>query len=341
MKRTYPANIDGQIFYIDEDAFELLNTYLEQLRLTFTGEEGREIVADIESRIRELFADRIACGANVIVLADVNNVIATMGTPEQLNAANSDATDSNTTPPPFNPAEPSYSFGHKKLFRSKRNKVFGGVMGGLAAYLGWNATIMRLIVVLFLIMTCFTKFVVIPFFILYLILWMVIPEANSPRQILEQDGEPLNVDTLGQAVIANSPTATVQTGENLFASVLSGIGKLIMLFSGIVCSCIAIALVVTFLCVLCGLIAYSVGSNPHIFSWLAHAHIDMIWQVLWCGVFGSVAGFIIFGMIAWGAFSVVFNFRGVPRVFVWSGITIAIMMAIVAGVLGIIAFAAV
>lgn len=56
MKRTYPANIDGQIFYIDEDAFELLKNYLDQLRLTFRGSEGQEIVGDIESRIRELFA---------------------------------------------------------------------------------------------------------------------------------------------------------------------------------------------------------------------------------------------------------------------------------------------
>lgn len=84
MKKAYPANIDGQIFYIDDDAFQLLNSYLDQLRATFRGEEGEEIVNDIESRIRELFAARTSAGANVIVLADVNKVIATMGRPEDL-----------------------------------------------------------------------------------------------------------------------------------------------------------------------------------------------------------------------------------------------------------------
>ena len=75
MKRTFSANIDGQIFHIDEDAFNLLNNYLEQLRQTFHGNEGSEIVGDIESRIRELFSERIGAGARVIVISDVNNVI--------------------------------------------------------------------------------------------------------------------------------------------------------------------------------------------------------------------------------------------------------------------------
>ena len=66
MKRTYPANIDGQIFYIDEDAFDLLKNYLEQLHLIFRGNEGQEIVGDIESRIRELFNERIDRGASVM-----------------------------------------------------------------------------------------------------------------------------------------------------------------------------------------------------------------------------------------------------------------------------------
>lgn len=55
MKRTFPVNINGKVFYIDEDAYELLQNYLDQLRATFPGSEGDEIVSDIESRISELF----------------------------------------------------------------------------------------------------------------------------------------------------------------------------------------------------------------------------------------------------------------------------------------------
>lgn len=75
MKKTFPVNINGKIFYIDEDAYRLLLDYLSQLRATFTGDEGAEIVNDIEQRISEHFDERISLGANVIVIDDVNNVI--------------------------------------------------------------------------------------------------------------------------------------------------------------------------------------------------------------------------------------------------------------------------
>ena len=135
MKRTFPANIDGQIFYIDEDAFELLRNYLDQLRAVFRGSEGQEIISDIESRIRELFAERISAGANVIVLADVNNVIATMGRPEDLGEESQE--QGSPLPPPADndTARPFISInlpGRKRLFRNMRNKIFGGVIGGLA-----------------------------------------------------------------------------------------------------------------------------------------------------------------------------------------------------------------
>lgn len=87
MKKTFPVNINGKIYYIDEDAYELLQNYLTQLRHTFTGGEGEEIVGDIECRIAEHFDERVEAGAGAIVYADVNNVIETMGRPEDLGEA--------------------------------------------------------------------------------------------------------------------------------------------------------------------------------------------------------------------------------------------------------------
>ena len=84
MKKSFPANINGKIFYIDEDAYTLLLDYLSQLRATFADNEADEIVNDIEQRISEHFEERIARGANVIVIDDVNRVIETMGRPEEL-----------------------------------------------------------------------------------------------------------------------------------------------------------------------------------------------------------------------------------------------------------------
>lgn len=60
MKKAFPANINGTVFYIDEDAYDLLNTYINQLHTAFPGQEGQEIIGDIEGRIAELFAELTA-----------------------------------------------------------------------------------------------------------------------------------------------------------------------------------------------------------------------------------------------------------------------------------------
>ena len=153
MKKTFPININGQIFYIDEDAYTLLQNYLKQLRATFTGDEGAEIVDDIESRIHEHFSEKLSRGVNVITLSDVNSVIETMGRPEELDENSVDENHSSdgadteenapregSMPPPPPPADdkPFISINlpsRKRLFRNMQNKVFGGVIGGLATYL--------------------------------------------------------------------------------------------------------------------------------------------------------------------------------------------------------------
>lgn len=237
MKKTFQVNINGKIFHIDEDAYSLLQNYLSKLREAFPGDEGEEIVTDIECRISEHFDQRVATGASAIVLEDVNHVISVMGRPEEITSeasyeaeAESASRSANTgagrpapapepsmtgeagaqmpgagTPPPF----------HKKFFRDDRHKVFGGVLAGLAQYLGWDVTVLRvLVVVLALSVIRFDLFW--PFILVYMILWMVIPSAKTPRQILEMRGEPVTIDNVGQTVIDSSvpPAAPVPDGGN-------------------------------------------------------------------------------------------------------------------------------
>lgn len=159
MKKSFPANINGKIFYIDEDAYMLLLDYLSQLRATFQGEEGAEIVNDIESRISEHFDERIKLGANVITINDVNRVIEIMGRPEEISdtpetdaqqkqnepSRTNDGTPQSERPQPHNTVGPPPPPITKRLYRDVRHKVFGGVIAGLAQYLGWDATIMRIL----------------------------------------------------------------------------------------------------------------------------------------------------------------------------------------------------
>src|SRR6187399_2041762 len=83
MNKTVTINISGIIFHIEEDAFETLSSYLSRIKRTFSQTEGgSEILGDIEARIAELLQSKIIPSKQVIVLADVEAVIAVMGSPE-------------------------------------------------------------------------------------------------------------------------------------------------------------------------------------------------------------------------------------------------------------------
>ena len=84
MKKTFTINLGGIVFHIDEDAYELLDKYLSNLRIHFSKEEGaEEIVHDMELRISELFSERLHESKQVISIADVEEVIGQMGKPEE------------------------------------------------------------------------------------------------------------------------------------------------------------------------------------------------------------------------------------------------------------------
>ena len=91
MKKVININFQGRVVPIEETAYEILKQYVESLRRYFANEEGRdEIINDIESRIAELFSERLKKGATCITDDDVNAVIAGMGRPEDFEAEAAD-----------------------------------------------------------------------------------------------------------------------------------------------------------------------------------------------------------------------------------------------------------
>lgn len=137
MKKTLTVNLGGTVYHIDEDAYILLDNYLNNLRYHFRKDEGaEEIVRDIESRIAELFDEALRGGLQVITIKEVEEVIARMGKPEELNgeedgnpsASNSKTFDSESTET------------RRRLFRNPDDRILGGVVSGIAAYFGWDVT---------------------------------------------------------------------------------------------------------------------------------------------------------------------------------------------------------
>lgn len=59
----------------------------------------------------------------------------------------------------------------KKLTRSARHRMIAGICGGLADYLGWDPTMVRLVYVLISILSA-----AFPGILVYIIAWLIIPE---------------------------------------------------------------------------------------------------------------------------------------------------------------------
>ncbi len=138
MKKTIKINLNGIIFNIDDDAYEKLKSYLDTISRYFSNkQESKEIIDDIESRIAELFQEKVSAENQVITLKIVNEVIDIMGNPEDI-ADTGDGSDDQRS------FHNSYS-NSKKLYRDPENSVIGGVCGGLSAYFGVDQVIFRLL----------------------------------------------------------------------------------------------------------------------------------------------------------------------------------------------------
>lgn len=173
MKKTCTVNIHGVVFNIDEDAYELLSSYIKSIKQQFANEsEQNEVMADIEERIAELFKERVTASYGVITLADVKHVISVMGNPSDF----SDNTESQER-------------GTRKFYRNGDDKVLGGVCSGLAVYLNTESWVIRLILILLLLFAGTGLLV-------YLILWIIVPEAVTPSQKLEMQGKPVTLENL-------------------------------------------------------------------------------------------------------------------------------------------------
>jgi phage shock protein PspC (stress-responsive transcriptional regulator) len=184
MKKIININFHSRVIPIEESAYEILQQYIESLRRYFANEEGRdEIISDIENRFAELFSETLKKGAACVTDADVNAIITSMGRPEEFEAAEESytgtgAAGSTQSADAGASAQPNWQYAAdepRRLYRADNDKILGGVCAGLANYLKLDPAIVRII------------FVLITFgwgagFLLYLILWIVLPnKALAPN----------------------------------------------------------------------------------------------------------------------------------------------------------------
>ncbi len=218
MKKTLSINLNGRAFNIDEDAYELLENYLHNLKSYFRKEkDSAEIIRDFEARIEELFQERIRLGYNVISIEQVETIIERMGKPEDFGDREQDSEEAvnNNINKEQSAAEEKPK---KRFYRNIDDKMLGGVCSGIAAYFGWDTLPVRII---FFILIFFTQLFMIP---VYLFLWIFMPAAVSASQKLEMRGEAITLENIGKTVSETTATANKNNDGFLQTSLKLGLG---------------------------------------------------------------------------------------------------------------------
>lgn len=200
MKKTLTINLANTVYHIDEDAYQILQTYFEKLKAHFSTEQDvDEIMADIEARFSELFNERLRYGMQVITQKEVQETIGIMGnpsdfesSPEEKGTTPQDNNDDTKDQPENTPRRKS-----KRLYRDIENAYLGGVAAGISQYLNIDVVFVRLFFVLLILLGYGSPFIV------YIILWIVIPEARTSAQKLEMRGEEPTIENIKKFVKDN------------------------------------------------------------------------------------------------------------------------------------------
>ena len=281
MNKTININLGGFFFHIDEVAYQKLRRYLESISKSLSEDpQGKnEIIADIEARISELLSEKITDARQVVNESDIEDIIVIMGQPEDYTEAEEAYSDANYSYTRNNASG-------KKLFRDGDDKFLGGVASGIAHYFDIDTIWVRLGLLALFFGAGFG-------ILLYIILWILLPEAKTTAEKLQMEGEPVNIDNIEKKIreeftnvsenvrnVANQASEKFKDGANEFSAkmnetfsgktkknnglqdFLNTIGKIILAFFKVLGKFMGVIFVIVGACVILSLIigGFSVGS---------------------------------------------------------------------------------
>ncbi|WP_461449765.1 PspC domain-containing protein [Mucilaginibacter sp.] len=302
MNKTIIININGIVFHIEEDAYEILKNYMTDVKRHFLNSaDSLEITTDIENRVAEMFSELLAAeNKQVIVEQDVNKVIDQMGRVEDFDNLyeESGSTTFGTD---------TYNISGRRLFRDPDDHLISGVCAGIANYFNIQPLWIRL------------AFAMSFFFagsglLLYIILWIVIPQAVTRADRMAMKGQKLNLqgfkDNLEQELSAvksnfndlhDQARPTIYKLRDFIGDLLihihlffMGAGKIIIKIIGFILLLAFFGVAIALIVCLVAIIGFH--STPHglfPFSIIANQHADRIYIVAFFTAFLPVVTIIL------------------------------------------------
>jgi len=214
MNEVTKIHLGRQAFTISVDAQHELRSYLDAIKNQV---EDKEVMDEIELRMAELLTEHGIDRNKVIIPTDIDFLKEQLGNPkdfkedeEETGTNNKKVTD------------------HKRLFRDTDKALIAGVSAGLAEYFGLDVLLIR---ILFVIATIITAGWII---LLYIILWLLVPEAKTSSDRLLMAGSPVTVSSLKEIVERADVKGTVNRTKTSLLSPINTLFRLILKFVGIV-----------------------------------------------------------------------------------------------------------
>ena len=210
MNEIKHIHLGRQQFTVSLEAYGELRKYLDAIAHQ-AGDVGADMTEEVELRMAELLTERGVTSDKVVLPKDVTFLKSQLGEPRDFNDKDLDEDDS---------VEVSND-GSKRLFRDTDEAMIAGVAAGLGKYLDIDTIIIRLI------------FIALVFaggsgILLYVILWLLVPEAKTNSDRLQMDGLAVNIDNIKQTIDrADVPGATRRVSRSIVSGLMMGIRVLV------------------------------------------------------------------------------------------------------------------
>lgn len=208
MKKNITINLFGTLYNIDEDAYQLLENYLQSMKRYFGHKDGGEEIAnDIEHRVAELLWEKKEHGMEAVNLDIIKEIIGTIGNAKEIAGVDSeeDAGDEYGTQTQDNDSYDAttatlwqkirHHFKNRNLYRDPDNMIIGGVCSGMSYYIGFGDPIIWRLLLILLLLFKGTGLLA------YLILWLIIPLARTPEDKLRMKGVQPTPDSINQQIL--------------------------------------------------------------------------------------------------------------------------------------------
>ncbi len=227
MKKTIHINLSGLAFKIEEDAYTRLYDYLQAVKARLgADDEAKETIEDITLRIAEIFKGAHADTGTAITMEDVEEVIKTLGAPDDYEIGDDTETSSERShdwQPPIG----------KRLYRDNDNRVLAGVCSGLGNYFNIDPIVFRLLFIVGL----FYGISIIP----YIILWIAIPKAVTVQQRIMMMGSEPGYEQWRKRQTTGAERKKYASGALRTLAVLAGVLLMVVTFFALIAAAMTLS----------------------------------------------------------------------------------------------------